>query len=163
MENSLDLTDIKILAALQADACLQNAQLAKKLGMAPSAVLERVKKLEQKNIIQSYNTRINPEILNLKLLAFIFIKTSEGPGNAAVAKYLAKIPEVLALHHIAGEDCYLIKMRAKDPLSLIHFMREKMSKISGILNTKTTIVLETIKEDNYLPIPKPAEWKKHSA
>ena len=162
MEISIDLTDIKILAALQADACLQNTELAKKLGMAPSAVLERVKKLELKGIIQAYNTRINPEVLDLKLLAFVFIKTSEGPGNVAVAKQLVKIPDVLELHHIAGEDCYLMKVRSKDPLSLIHFMREKMSKIPGILSTKTTIVLETLKEDNYLPIPKPTEWKKHS-
>jgi Lrp/AsnC family leucine-responsive transcriptional regulator len=161
LENTIDLVDIKILACLQSDACLQNAELAKKLGMAPSAVLERVKKLESKGVIQSYNTRISPDTLDLKLLAFIFIKTSEGPGNAIVAKHLAKIPDVLELHHIAGEDCYLMKVRAKDPLSLIHFMREKLSKISGILTTKTTIVLETIKEDNYLPIPKPAEWKKH--
>ncbi len=161
MEISIDITDIKILAALQADACLQNTELAKRLGMAPSAVLERVKKLEQKGIIQAYTTRINPDILDLKLLAFVFIKTSEGPGNVAVAKHLVKIPEVLELHHIAGEDCYLMKVRAKDPISLIHFMREKMSKISGILSTKTTIVLETLKEDNYLPIPKPTAWKKH--
>jgi len=161
LEISIDITDIKILAALQADACLQNTELAKRLGMAPSAVLERVKKLEQKGIIQAYTTRINPDILDLKLLAFVFIKTSEGPGNVAVAKHLVKIPEVLELHHIAGEDCYLMKVRAKDPISLIHFMREKMSKISGILSTKTTIVLETLKEDNYLPIPKPTAWKKH--
>ena len=161
MENSIDIVDIKILACLQSDACLQNTEHAKKLGMAPSAVLGRVKKLESKGVIQAYNTRISPDTLDLKLLAFIFIKTSEGPGNAVVAKHLAKIPDVLELHHIAGEDCYLMKVRAKDPLSLIRFMREKLSKISGILTTKTTIVLETIKEDNYLPIPKPAEWIKH--
>ena len=161
MENSIDIVDIKILACLQSDACLQNTELAKKLGMAPSAVLGRVKKLESKGVIQAYNTRISPDTLDLKLLAFIFIKTSEGTGNAVVAKHLANIPDVLELHHIAGEDCYLMKVRAKDPLSLIRFMREKLSKISGILTTKTTIVLETIKEDNYLPIPKPAEWIKH--
>ena len=132
MEITIDITDIKILAALQSDACLQNTELAKKLGMAPSAVLERVKKLEQKNVIQAYNTRINPEILNLKLLAFIFIKTNEGPGNVAVAKYLVKIPEVLELHHIAGEDCYLMKFALKIHYLSSIFMREKMSKISGI-------------------------------
>src|SRR5579862_1195207 len=157
----IDITEVNILAALQADPCLQNAELARKLKMAPSAVLERVKKLEQKNVIQAYNAKINPAILDLKLLAFIFIKTSEGPGSAAVAKSLARIPDVLELHHIAGEDCYLMKVRSKDPLSLIQFMREKMSRISGILTTKTTIVLETIKEDNYLPIPKLTAWKKH--
>jgi Lrp/AsnC family transcriptional regulator, leucine-responsive regulatory protein len=150
----LDNTDLKILSNLQSNSCLSNVELAKKLGMAPSAALERVKKLEQKGIIIGYPTRINPEALDLHLLAFIFIKSSEGPGKAAAAKQLAKLPEVLELHHIAGEDCYIAKVRAKDPLSLVQFMREKFSKIKGILSTKTTIVLETVKEDNYLPITK---------
>jgi Lrp/AsnC family leucine-responsive transcriptional regulator len=154
MNLSIDNIDLKILAELQSDACLQNAALAKKLGMAPSAVLERVKKLEQKGIIKAYATRIMPDAVGLNLLAFIFIRSSEGPGNISVSKKLAKIPDVLELHHIAGEDCYLLKVRAKDPLSLIHFMREKIGKVSGIISTKTTIVLETLKEDNYLPIPK---------
>ena len=101
-----------------------------------------------------YPTRINPEALQLNLLAFIFIKSSEGPGNANVAKQLATLPEILELHHIAGEDCYLAKVRAKDSLSLVQFMREKFSRIKGIMNTKTTIVLETVKEDNHLPISK---------
>jgi Lrp/AsnC family transcriptional regulator, leucine-responsive regulatory protein len=154
MAFSLDNTDLKILSNLQSNSCLSNVELAKKLGMAPSAALERVKKLEQKGIIIGYPTRINPEALDLHLLAFIFIKSSEGPGKAAAAKQLAKLPEVLELHHIAGEDCYIAKVRAKDPLSLVQFMREKFSKIKGILSTKTTIVLETVKEDNYLPITK---------
>lgn len=150
----MDETDLKILTYLQPNSYLSNVELSKKLGMAPSAVLERVKKLEQKKIILGYPTRINPEALDLNLLAFIFIKSSEGPGNATVAKQLAKFPEILELHHIAGEDCYLAKVRAKDPLSLVQFMRDKFSKLKGITNTKTTIVLQTVKEDNHLPISK---------
>ena len=155
MSFSLDDIDLKILTLLQPNSYLSNVELAKKLGMAPSAVLERVKKLEQRGIITGYPTRINPEALNLNLLAFIFIKSSEGPGNVTVAKQLAKFPEILELHHIAGEDCYIAKVRAKDPLSLVQFMRERFSKVKGITNTKTTIVLQTVKEDNHLPISKP--------
>jgi len=121
--------------------------------MAPSAALERVKKLEQKGVIQQYTARLSADLLGLRLLAFIFIKSSEGLGNATVAKQLAKIPDVLELHHIAGDDCYLVKVRASDPQSLIRLMREKMGKIRGILSTKTTIVLETLKETNQLPVP----------
>jgi Lrp/AsnC family transcriptional regulator, leucine-responsive regulatory protein len=153
MSFSMDETDLQILSLLQPNSFLTNNEVAKKIGMAPSAVLERIKKLEQKGIIEGYPTRIKPDALELKLLAFIFVKTSEGPGNASVAKQLAKIPEVLELHHIAGEDCYLLKIRTKDPQSLIHLMREKF-KISNLLSTKTTIVLETLKETNQLPIPK---------
>ncbi|HEX2629552.1 MAG TPA: Lrp/AsnC family transcriptional regulator [Chitinophagaceae bacterium] len=154
MAYSPDATDLRILSLLQGDACLTNAELAKKLGMAPSAVLERVKKLEQRGIIEAYVTRINPESLELKLLAFIFIRTSEGPGTINTSKKLAKIPEVLEVHHVAGEDCYLVKMRARDSQSLVKLMREKISKLPGIISTKTTVVLETIKETNYLTIPK---------
>jgi len=154
MSITIDNTDLKILGLMQTDASVSNAGLAKKIGMAPSAVLERVKKLEQKGVIEAYVTRIKAEVLDLKLLAFVFIKSSEGPGNASIASQLAKLPEILELHHIAGEDCYLAKIRAKDPLSLIQLMRDKFSKIKGILSTKTTIVLESLKETNYLPIPK---------
>jgi len=154
MDYSLDKIDLTILSALQTNARLQNTELAKKCGMAPSAVLERVKKLEQKEIIKDYTTRIEPAALNLKLLAFISIKSSAGPGDASTAKLIAKIPEVLEVHHIAGEDCYLVKIRTEDPQSLIKLMRDKFSKIPNIISTKTTIVLETLKEDNYLPVPK---------
>lgn len=154
MSFSLDDVDLKILSLLQANSYVSNAELAKKVSMAPSAVLERVKKLEQKGVIEGYPATINPIALNLKLLAFIFVKSSEGPGNISVAKSLAKLSEVLELHHIAGEDCYLVKVRAEDPQALVKLMRNKFSKISGILSTKTTIVLETVKETARLPIPK---------
>ena len=153
MSFSMDETDLTILSLLQPNSFLTNNELGKKIGMAPSAVLERIKKLEQKGIIEGYPTRIKPEALELTLLAFIFVKTSEGPGNASVAKHLAKLPEVLELHHIAGEDCYIVKVRTKNPQSLIHLMREKF-KIPNLLSTKTTIVLETLKETNQLPILK---------
>ncbi|HTD92315.1 MAG TPA: Lrp/AsnC family transcriptional regulator [Chitinophagaceae bacterium] len=153
MSLSIDETDLAILIQLQPNAGMSNTDLAKKIGMAPSAVLERVKKLRQKGVIDAFVTRIRPEALELKLLAFVFVKSSEGPGNLSVAKQLAKLPEVLELHHIAGEDCYLVKIRAKDPQALAQLMRDKFSKITGLLSTKTTIVLETLKETNYLPIP----------
>jgi len=153
MVYSLDDIDLKILTYLQPDARLQNAELARKVGMAPSAVLERVKKLEQKGVIKAYTTRIEPAALNLRLLAFIFIRSSEGPGDTPTSRLIAKIPEVLEVHHIAGEDCYLVKVRTEDTLSLVHLMRDRFSKIPNIVSTKTTIVLETVKEENYLPVP----------
>jgi len=154
MNYSLDDVDLTILASLQPDARLQNTELAKKCGMAPSAVLERVKKLEQKGIIKSYTTRIDPAALNLKLLAFIFIKSNKRPGDTSIAKQISKIPEVLEVHHIAGEDCFLGKVRTQDAQSLLQLMRNQFGKIPNITSTKTTIVLDTSKEDNYLPFPK---------
>ena len=149
----LDKTDLHILRLMQENARISNADLARELGMAPSGVLERVKKLEQKGVITQYTTRINPVALQQKMLAFIFMKAADGPGCNDTAKQLAEIPEVQEVHHIAGEDCYLVKVRTYDSSTLMNLMRSKFSKIPNLLSTRTTIVLETVKEQQQLVIP----------
>ncbi|MEN0053671.1 MAG: Lrp/AsnC family transcriptional regulator [Mucilaginibacter sp.] len=149
----LDKIDLHILRLMQENARISNADLARELGMAPSGILERVKKLEQKKVIQQYTTRINPVALQQKLLAFIFMKASDGPGSSNATIELAKIPEVQEVHHVAGDDCYLVKVRTYDSASLMHIMRTQFSKIPNILSTRTTIVLETVKEQQQLVIP----------
>jgi Lrp/AsnC family transcriptional regulator, leucine-responsive regulatory protein len=149
----LDKTDLHILRLMQDNARISNADLARELGMAPSGILERVKKLEQKNVLLSYTARINPDALQQKMLAFIFMKAADGPGHNETAKELAKIPEVQEVHHIAGDDCYLVKVRTYDSATLMHLMRNNFSKIPNLLSTRTTIVLETVKEQQQLVIP----------
>ena len=154
MEISLDSIDLQILNLMQNNARITNVELARQLEMAPSAVLERVKKLEQKEVIRGYTTRIDPVSVQQKLLAFIFIKAADGMGSSETAKCLATIPEVQEVHHVAGDDCYLIKIRTADSASLMNIMRSKLSIIPKIVSTRTTIVLETIKEENTITIPK---------
>jgi len=149
----LDKIDLHILRLLQDNARISNADMARELGMAPSGILERVKKLEQKNVIIQYTTRLNPNALQQKMLAFIFMKAADGPGCNDTAKELAKIPEVQEVHHIAGDDCYLVKVRTYDSASLMHLMRNSFGKIPNLLSTRTTIVLETAKEQQQLVIP----------
>lgn len=155
MEINLDSTDLRILQLMQDNARITNTSLARELKMAPSAVLERVKKLEQKKVITQYTTRIDPDALQQKLLAFIFIRSSEGfTCSSQTAQLLSKIPEVQEVHHIAGEDCFLIKVRTTDAASLMSLMRNSLQNIPNIASTKTTIVLETVKEQQQLIIPK---------
>jgi Lrp/AsnC family leucine-responsive transcriptional regulator len=154
MNTDLDKIDLHILQRMQGNARISNVDLARELEMAPSAVLERVKKLEQRKVITQYTTSINPDLLDQKLLAFIFIKATDGLGCSTTGQALAKIPEVQEVHHVAGEDCYLVKVRTSDSASLMTLMRNKFSKIPNILSTKTTIVLETVKEEQKLVIPK---------
>jgi len=149
----LDKIDLNILRLMQENARISNADMARELGMAPSGVLERVKKLEQKGVIQQYTTRINPAALQQKMLAFIFMKANDGPGCTETAEALARIPEVQEVHHIAGDDCYLVKVRTYDSSTLVHLMRNSFSKIPNLLSTRTTIVLETVKEQQQLVIP----------
>ncbi|MBN9385106.1 MAG: Lrp/AsnC family transcriptional regulator [Chitinophagaceae bacterium] len=153
MEFTLDSTDLRILQLMQENARIPNVDMAKRLDMAPSAVLERVKKLEQKKVIRHYITSIDPVAVEQKLLAFIFIKVNEGIGCSVTGPALARIPEVQEVHNIAGEDCYLVKVRVADSASLIALMRNEFARIPTIQSTKTTIVLETVKEDQRLHIP----------
>ncbi len=149
----LDHVDREILGLLQENARISNADIARELSMAPSAVLERVKKLEQKNTILQYTIRLNPSALQQNLLAYVFIKASDGIGCNDTASALAAIPEVQEVHHVAGDDCYLVKVRTFDSASLMKLMRNSIGKIPNILSTRTTIVLETVKEQQQLVIP----------
>lgn len=93
-ELTTDKIDLKILCLMQENSRISNADISRVLNMAPSAVLERVKKLEQKSIILQYTTRLNPLALNQNPLAFVFIKSNRGIGNSKTALDLAKIEEV---------------------------------------------------------------------
>jgi Lrp/AsnC family leucine-responsive transcriptional regulator len=87
----LDKVDLSILRLMQENARISNAEMARELNMAPSGVLERVKKLEQKNVILQYTTRLNPSALQQKLLAFVFMKAADILGCITTGKAFAKI------------------------------------------------------------------------
>ena len=153
MEMTLDTIDLRILRLMQENARISNVELARELEMAPSAMLERVKKLEQKKVILNYTAQVNPAAVGQKLLAFIFIKTNDGFGSAVTGPALARIPEVQEVHNIAGDDCYLVKVRTADSAALMALMRNEFAQIPTIHSTKTTIVLETVKEEQKVKIP----------
>jgi Lrp/AsnC family leucine-responsive transcriptional regulator len=70
---------------------------------------------------------------------------------------LAQTPEVLEVHHVAGDDCYLVKVRARDAEHLGVLLRTRFGRIPGVRSTRTTIVLETVKETPRLPIARGQE------
>src|SRR5688500_5168417 len=133
MQVELNVVDLQILELMQANARISNVNMAKELSMAPSAVLERVKKLEQKKMILQYNTDIDPNAINKKLLAFIFIKTSGLDSDSKIAASLARVPEVQEVHIVAGEDCFLVKVRTEDSASLMSLMRKTIKRIPNVV------------------------------
>lgn len=145
----IDEIDTKILNIIQQDARISNAEIARQVGLAPSAVLERVRKLEERSVIRGYAAEVDATQVGFGLTAFVFVKTSFCGGIGAL---MAQIPEVLEVHDIAGEDCYLLKVRAKNTDELGKFFREKLKPIPEIISTRTTIVLQTIKETTALPL-----------
>lgn len=153
-EMQLDRIDLEILDYLQKNSRMTNADLARELGMAPSGVLERVRKLEQKGALMQYTARVNPEAVSQSLLAFIFIKVADGLGCDETDKLLAEIEAIQEVHHITGDDCYLVKIRVSSSSELMHFMKTSLRNIPNIVSTKTTIVLETVKENQHIVIKK---------
>lgn len=148
----LDATDRQILDILQGNARIANADIARQVGMAPSAVLERVRKLEKRGVITGYSTRLDAGNLGLGLLAFILVRTQESMTEISTGLALSRVPGVQEVHHVAGEDCYLVKVRAADPESLGLLLRQELGKISTVVSTRSTIVLETVKESAELPL-----------
>lgn len=153
----IDDTDIGILELLQENARISQADVARAVGLAPSAVLERIRKLEGRGIIKGYAALLDPHVTEQSMLAFIAVRTAQTPGDESVAQALANCPEVLELHHVAGDDCYLLKVRARDAEHVGQLLRHRFGRIPGVVSTRTTIVLETVKETPRLPLRALAE------
>lgn len=149
----IDETDREILAIIQANARTSNAEIARQLGMAPSAIFERIKKLESRDIIRGYEARLSPKALGHGLLAFVFVRSDESAASVETGQLLAEIPEVQEVHHVAGEDCYLVKVRVADPEDMGRLLREGFGRIPSIRSTRTTIVLDSVKESAMLALP----------
>lgn len=152
----IDEKDARILELLQKDGRMTNVDVARAVELTPSATLERVRKLEERGLIKGYTAVLDPYALGLGLLAFIFMRVDEindifGTADQT-AKELAKLPSVLELHHLAGEDCFLVKVRAHDTDDLYRVLKEEFGPFKSIRSTRTTIVLNTVKESQNLPI-----------
>lgn len=148
----LDLVDRHILQALQLNARTSNADIARELDMAPSAILERIRKLEQRGIITGYEARLAPKALGLGLTAFVFARFTAAGGGEETDRALATIPEVSEIHHVAGEDCLLIKLRVRDTDDLSRVLGE-IKQQPHLIQTRTTIVLTTAKESSTIALP----------
>jgi len=147
-----DDMDRDILAILQENARTSNAEIARKVGLAPSAVFERIRKLEERGVIAGYAVQVDPRAADLGLLAFIFVRSDDDHGEDAAADVLAALPEVQEVHQVAGEDCFLVKVRVRDTEALGALLRDRVKCIPSVRATRTTIVLNTVKETARLPL-----------
>lgn len=159
----IDGTDAAILRILQENARTSNAEIGRQVGLATSAVFERIRKLEEKGILRGYTAIVDPRPLDAGLLAFILARAEERVGTHETAAALSKIPEVLEVHHIAGEDCAIVKVRVKDTDALAKLLREDFGRVKTLKSTRTTIVLETIKESSRIAIEEDRDKEKEAA
>ncbi len=152
----LDEKDARILEILQKDGRTTNVELARAVELTPSATLERVRKLEERGLIKGYTAILDPHALGLGLVAFIFMRVDDPEDligrSEGTAEALSALPSVLELHHLAGEDCFLVKVRARDTDDLYRILRDEFGRFKTIRSTRTTIVLKTVKETVRFPL-----------
>ena len=148
----IDDIDKQILNIIQQDARIANAEIARQVGLAASAVLERIRKLEERGIIRGYSADLDASQVGFGLTAFVAVRTHECCSETD--KFLAAIPEVLEVHDVAGEDSYFLKVRVRDTEDLSRLLREELKNVPNVATTKTTVVLQTIKETTALPLEK---------
>lgn len=146
----LDPTDVKLLNLLQADAKASYAQLARMLGISSSGVHKRIKRLVDAGIIKRFTAVVDPSVVGKKLKAFIGISTAPGTCGGVIAQ-LAKQPEVLEIHEVAGEHDLFVKLITDDTLRLNELLHE-IDRIPGVSSTRTLVVLKTEKETGSIPL-----------
>ncbi|MGD2098193.1 MAG: Lrp/AsnC family transcriptional regulator [Desulfobacterales bacterium] len=150
----IDDVSLKILKILQEKARIPNVEVARQVGMAPSAVLERIRKLEKQGYIDGYEVRLNPKRFAKSLVAFVMIKLKKLDAEIKVGQTLSRLPEVQEVHYVAGEDAFVVKVRAADTEALSELIRDKIAAIAGVQSIQTAIALSTYKETARIPIDK---------
>ena len=142
-ERTFDEIDLKILVILQEKARIPNAEVARQVGMAPSAILERIRKLEQQGIIQGYEVRLNPAHFGQGLVAFIQLQVT---GAVDVGPQLSNIPGAQEVFQISGNCNYLVKLRVTSLQELGRCLREEFATLESVSHVSAQIVLDILKE-----------------
>ncbi|MFD3659063.1 Lrp/AsnC family transcriptional regulator [Streptomyces sp. NPDC058659] len=130
-----DATDWRILEALQSEGRASFAELARAVSMSPSAVTERVRRLEEAGVIAGYTAIVDQDRLGLPVLAFVRLRYPHG-NYKPFHDLLATTPEVLEAHHVTGDDCFVLKVAAR---SMKH-LEEISGKIATLGSVTTSVV-----------------------
>ena len=149
----MDKTDLEILKILQKKARIPNVEVSRAIGMAPSAVLERIKKLEAKKIIQGYEVRLNPDMFGCAMTAFVSIQVTRASKIRETGELLAAIEQVQEVHYLAGGDILMIKVKASGNMVLEELIQTRIAVVSSVRATKTFIALSTFKESAKIKLP----------
>lgn len=154
MNLHLDKTDLKILRILQNNGRITNLQLSSEIGLSPAPTLERVKKLEQSNLIKSYHASVDEEVLGLGIKAFIQVSLARQIANAIenFKKQIVQIEEVMECYQVTGDADYMIKAMVKDIPAFERLIGQKLSKIEEIGQMKTMVILSKVKESKVIPL-----------
>ncbi|OIK23491.1 Lrp/AsnC family transcriptional regulator [Streptomyces malaysiense] len=132
---SLDAIDWRILDVLQRDGRTSFTDLARAVSMSPSAVTERVRRLEEAGVISGYAAVVDPDKVGLTIMAFVRLRYPNG-NYKPFHDLVEAMPEILEAHHVTGDDCFVIKVAAR---SMRH-LEEVSGRIGGLGSVTTSVV-----------------------
>lgn len=150
----LDDTDRAIVAALQRDARSSVAALAELVGLTPTPLRARLERLEASGVIRGYHADVDPAQVGRSVMAFVHVTLKEHAlaGHRRFVKAVAVMPEVIEVHHIAGEEDFLLKVLVESVGAFETFLLEQLTSIAGIGRVKTTFVLSSSKDRGAVPL-----------
>lgn len=146
-DKHLDLIDRKILSALREDGRLSMNDLAQKVGLSPSPCWTRVKRLEASGAIEGYVAVLDHKVIGVPNIVFVEV-TLDRHDDKVLEKFgsaLARFPEVIEAHLVAGEYDYLVKVAVAGNEHYERFLRESLYRIEGIRHSRSTFALRTMK------------------
>jgi Lrp/AsnC family leucine-responsive transcriptional regulator len=148
----LDKFDLAILAVLQQDARASLQDISARIGLSTTPCWTRIKKMETEGVIQGYTIRIEPAAVGFRdtVIVQLTLESHTDETLDAFGRALAEIPEVLDAYLISGDYDYLIRIAVRDTRDYERLLRERLYRIPGIRNSKSSFVLRTLKDS---PIP----------
>ena len=150
MAHSIDEIDAKILELLQRDGRMKRSDVAEEVNLSISAVSERMRKLEERDVIKGYKAIVDAKRLRLDITAFIRVSVDGSEHYSSFVEQVTNMKHVLELHSITGEGSHVMKVRTKNTTSLERFLSD-IQAIPGVSQTTTSIVLSTFKETRAVP------------
>lgn len=151
---ALDPIDRKILATLQRDGRMSLADLAQQVGLSPSPCLRRVRMLEEAGVISRYVAMVDQQAVGLPVSVFVSIKL-ESQREEALTKFgksIERWPEVLECYLMTGPRDYLLRVVVADLAAYERFLKQKLTRLTGIASIESSFALEQVKYTNSLPI-----------
>jgi Lrp/AsnC family transcriptional regulator, leucine-responsive regulatory protein len=152
---TLDALDLKILDRLQHDGRMTNQQLSEDVGLSPSPCLRRVRLLEENGIIAGYVALIQPEALGLSVTAFVRIRLDQQDDRhlTQFETAIAAFPEVMECYLMTGEADYQLRIMVRSLGEFEDFLRQKLTKISGVSQLTSSFALRPVVYRTALPVP----------
>ncbi|MEX0719917.1 MAG: Lrp/AsnC family transcriptional regulator [Balneolaceae bacterium] len=159
MSQLLDETDIAILNHLQENGRAQRNTIAEKVGLSVPSVSERMKKLEERGLIEGYNAIVNSKKFHFDITAFIFVQVDGSENYANFVKLATEEAEVIEVHSITGDGSHFLKVRTKNTGSF-ETLLSRIQSWQGVSKTRSNLVLSSFKETRTLPVEQAVELIK---